>query len=203
MKQKRTGVTAGWLSSLLLMSFFLLGVFGGIACADCAASHVSGELSAYLSAYLDASAQREVSLFGICILALAYFWGPLPAFLLGFAAAGVFLLPLLAALCGFFPAYAAACLIAAFGNRGILAAVSFFGLRCLIVIPCFFILAVPSWRAAAARLRAFSGRVRHAGEDSQNRWMCFAGVCLILTVGVCADLRLSPILLHMLLKQVF
>lgn len=40
--------------------------------------------------------------------------------------------------CGLFPAYAAGCLTASFGGRGLLLALAFFGFRCLVTVPCFF-----------------------------------------------------------------
>ena len=113
------------------------------------------------------------------------------------------MLPLLTAAFGFLPAYAVSCLTAAFGGQGVWLAVGFFGLRCLLTIPCFFLLAPPSFQSAAGRLGASLGRGRFIPPDSRGCWLRFAGVILALGLGIYGDLRLSPFLLRVLLEQVF
>ena len=133
-------------------------------------------------------------------LAAAYFWGPAAAFFCGFSAVGVLLLPLLAMACGFFPAYTVSCLTAAFGSRGVWLAAALFGLRYLVVIPCFFLLAAPSLRTASARLRFQS---RPVEAESRRGWLHFACVCLVLLLGGWVDFRLSPWFLRLLLEPIF
>ena len=160
MNQRQIGRGPGssWLHSLLLAVFFFLGILAGIMCACRASAQISEELSAYLSAYLNAVRQRTSSPDVGCSLAAMYIWGPALAFLLAFTGIGAVLLPLLTAAYGFFPAYAVSCMAASFGRQGVLMAAVFFGLRCLITFPCFFLLAVPSWEAAVVRFRASFGR---------------------------------------------
>ena len=192
-----------WRYSLPLAAFFFLGLFAGITCAGRTGSGIREELTAYLSAYLDAVQEREITASVLWSLALAYLWGPTAAFFLGFTAAGAFLLPVLALAYGFFPAYAAGCLTVSFGGQGAWLAIGFFGVRCLIAVPCFFLLAAPSWQTAAGRLGASLGRGRFIPADSRGCWLRFAGVCLALSLGVCGDLRLSPLLLRALLGRIF
>lgn len=202
MKRKQTlrEIPPGWLCSLLTGAFFFLGVFAGIGAAGRLSGSVGAELSAYLSAYLEA-ADGAVSASGVLALALAYVWGPVLAFLWGFTAAGTVLLPLTALAVGFFPGYAVSCLTASFGRQGLWMALCFFGLRCLVSVPCFFLLASDAWRSAAGRLRAALGRGRSA--ETRPVWLRFAGVCCVLSLGVWGDLRLSPLLLRMLLERIF
>ena len=200
MKRRGMETASGWLHSLLLAVFFFLGVLSGIGCAARVPEGVSGELSRYLSAYLDAVRQQAAPVPGIRQLAAAYFWGPAAAFFCGFSAVGVLLLPLLAMACGFFPAYTVSCLTAAFGSRGVWLAAALFGLRYLVVIPCFFLLAAPSLRTASARLRFQS---RPADAESRRGWLHFACVCLVLLLGGWVDFRLSPWFLRLLLEPIF
>ena len=205
MRGKRIGqgMTSGWVYSLLLAVFFFLGVLAGTVCAGRAGEHVGEELSAYLSVYLEAARQGDFSVSAVFALALAYVWGAALAFLGGFFPAGPVLLPLLTAAYGFFPAYAVSCLTAAFGGQGLWLALGFFGFRCLVSVPCFFLLAVPAWRMAAGRLRASVERRNSAPAAGRGCLLRFAGVLLALAIGVCLDLRLSPWLLRALLTRVF
>ena len=147
MNQRQIGRGPGssWLHSLLLAVFFFLGILAGIMCACRASAQISEELSAYLSAYLNAVRQRTSSPDVGCSLAAMYIWGPALAFLLAFTGIGAVLLPLLTAAYGFFPAYAVSCMAASFGRQGVLMAAVFFGLRCLITFPCFFLLSSILW----------------------------------------------------------
>lgn len=196
------GNAPGWLRSLLLAVFFILGVLFGIACADRVSDSVGAELSAYFSAYLDTARQSGAAASAVSALSLTYFEGPVLAFFCGFGGAGAFLLPLLAAGMGFFPAYAVSCLTAAFGARGVWMAVCFFGLRSLVTLPCFFLLAAASLQTAAARLRVPMGKGRTAAADA-HRWTRFCIVCLILCLGIWLDLQVSPVLLRALLERLF
>lgn len=205
MRLRRSGQEPArvWRFSLPLAAFFFLGLFAGITCAKRTGIGISEELTTYLSAYLDAVQEREITASALWSLALAYLWGPAAAFFLGFTAAGAFLLPVLALAYSFFPAYAAGCLAVSFGGQGVWLAIGFFGVRCLIAVPCFFWLAVPSWQTAAGRLGVSLGRGRFTPADSHGCWLHFAGVCLVLSLGVCGDLRLSPLLLRWLLGRIF
>lgn len=199
--QVRRGSDPSWPRSLLLAVFFFLGVLAGSVCAGRASGSVGEELSGYLSAYLDAARQQSVSVSTVAALALAYLRGPLLVFLFGFTAAGTVLVPLTALAVGFFPAYAVSCLSAAFGGRGVWMALCFFGLRCVVTVPCFFLLASDAWRTSAQRLRVAPGSGRPTAEAAV--WLRFAGVCVVLCLGVWCDLHLSPLLLRMLLERSF
>ena len=111
---------------------------------------------------------------------------------------------LLAAAAGFFPAYAAGCLTASFGGRGLLLALAFFGFRCLVTVPCFFLLAAPAMGRAAA-LRGLSRGRRDAAFSACGRgcWLGFGIVGLILCLGAWIELRLSPFMLRALLERFF
>ena len=162
------------------------------------------ELTTYLTDYLALAQSQDLGISVVCSLTLLYLQGPVLAFLCGVCSAGILLLPLLAAAAGFFPAYAAGCLTASFGGRGLLLALAFFGFRCLVTVPCFFLLAAPAMGRAAA-LRGLSRGRRGAAFSACGRgcWLGFGIVCLILCLGAWIELRLSPFLLRALLERFF
>ena len=192
------------LQSLLLAVFFFLGTGAGVVCAGRISGDVERELTAYLTDYLALAQSQELDFSVVFSLTLLYLQGPVLAFLCGACSAGAVLLPLLAAGMGFFPAYAAGCLTASFGGRGLLLALAFFGFRCLVTVPCFFLLAAPALGRAAA-LRGTSRGRRASGFSTcgQGCWLGLGVVCLILCLGAWVDLRLSPFLLRALLERFF
>ena len=108
------------LHSLLLAVFFFLGIGAGVVCAGRISGDVERELTTYLTDYLALAQSQDLGISVVCSLTLLYLQGPVLAFLCGVCSAGILLLPLLAAAAGFFPAYAAGCLTASFGGRGLL-----------------------------------------------------------------------------------
>lgn len=141
---RNDGQTPAGLHSLLLAVFFFLGIGAGVVCAGRISGDVERELTTYLTDYLALAQSQDLGISVVCSLTLLYLQGPVLAFLCGVCSAGILLLPLLAAAAGFFPAYAAGCLTASFGGRGLLLALAFFGFRCLVTVPCFFLLAAPA-----------------------------------------------------------
>ena len=87
---------------------------------------------------------------------------------------------------------------------GLLLALAFFGFRCLVTVPCFFLLAAPAMGRAAALCGLSRGR-RGAAFSACGRgcWLGFGIVCLILCLGAWIELRLSPFLLRALLERFF
>lgn len=75
---------------------------------------------------------------------------------------GVFLLPALSALQGFFLSYSVACFAAALGRGGVKLALCAFGVRCAFILPCTFFLAAWGMRAAYARLRGRKSAARRS-----------------------------------------
>ena len=112
------------LHSLLLAVFFFLGIGAGVVCAGRISGDVERELTTYLTDYLALAQSQDLGISVVCSLTLLYLQGPVLAFLCGVCSAGILLLPLLAAAAGFFPAYAAGCLTASFGGRGLLLALA-------------------------------------------------------------------------------
>ncbi len=127
---------------------------------------------------------------------MIYFRYPLFAFLLGFASIGVVLLPCVTAAYGFFSV-----LFRVFASRRPSAwtacwALAVFGLRCMVTLPCYFLLAAASWGTSAGLAAVSFGRGRRTAPVVYGRacWVRFGACCLALLAGVCAELFLSPVL---------
>ena len=202
MKKLAKGPLASSLPCMLLLALFFLG---GAILGQVLAGRVPGETGLELRQYLEDYVRLggEVSPGAAVSAAAVYFRYPLLAFLLGFASIGVVLLPVSAAAFGFFLSFAVCCFTAAFGPDGVLLALAALGLRCVVTMPCFFLLA-PSSCGTAAGLAAVSfgsGR-RTAPACGRVDWRRFGACSLALAAGVCGELTLTPALLRLALERV-
>lgn len=202
MKKLTKGPLASSLPCMLLLALFFLG---GAILGQVLAGRVPGETGLELRQYLEDYVRLggEVSPGAAVSAAAVYFRYPLLAFLLGFASIGVVLLPVSAAAFGFFLSFAVCCFTAAFGPDGVLLALAALGLRCVVTMPCFFLLASSSCGTAAglAAVSFGSGR-RTAPACGRVDWRRFGACSLALAAGVCGELTLTPALLRLALERV-
>ena len=202
MKKLAKGPLASSLPCMLLLALFFLG---GAILGQVLAGRVPGETGLELRQYLEDYVRLggEVSPGAAVSAAAVYFRYPLLAFLLGFASIGVVLLPVSAAAFGFFLSFAVCCFTAAFGPDGVLLALAALGLRCVVTMPCFFLLASSSCGTAAglAAVSFGSGRgtAPACGRVDGRR---FGACSLALAAGVCGELTLTPALLRLALERV-
>ena len=202
MKKLAKGPLASSLPCMLLLAlFFLCGAILGQVLAGRVPGETGLELRQYLEDYVRLGG--EVSPGAAVSAAAVYFRYPLLAFLLGFASIGVVLLPVSAAAFGFFLSFAVCCFTAAFGPDGVLLALAALGLRCVVTMPCFFLLASSSCGTAAglAAVSFGSGR-RTAPASGRVDWRRFGACSLALAAGVCGELTLTPALLRLALERV-
>lgn len=187
----------------LLALFFLCGICIGQVLAGRISAGVRQELSDYLRAF--AALDEPVTVATVLSAMWLYLRDPLLAALLGFASIGTVLLPLLTTAFGFFLSFSVSCFTAAFGPDGVQLALAALGPRCLVTLPCYFLLAVPAWGSAAALARWSFGRGRRtAPVVSGTGWWVRVGVCcLVLLAGACTELFCVPPLLHWVLDRMF
>jgi stage II sporulation protein M len=193
-----------WLRLVLLAAFFAAGVILGRVLSDRAPEGTAAELAKYLTGYFSLEQTEELSAKSILSALLIYFRYPLLAFLFGLVAAGIVLLPVLSAAFGFFLSFSVCCFTAAFGQSGVLLALSAIGIRCFVTMPCFFYLAVPSmeraWMLAGA---SFSkGKRLSRPAYSSNLWLRLGIASALLLAGSMAELFLTPFLLHLALSKI-
>lgn len=202
---KRTPVQLPMLPRLLLLALsFLAGIFLGQVLSGRVPDATGDELRRYLEDYMQLGGGGAPTARTVLSALVIYFRYPLMAFLLGFASIGVVLLPGVTAAYGFFLSFSVCCFTAAFGTDGVLLAMAVFGLRCLVTMPCYFLLAASSWGTAAGLAAVSFGSGRRTAPVVYGRacWARFGACCLALLAGVCGDLLLSPELLRLLLERI-
>lgn len=185
----------------LLAVCFFLGMIGGQVSAKRSSESTISELHQYLTGYCGLDAAEESSAEIFLNAFLIYFRYPLLAFCLGFTGPGALLLPGLSAAFGFFLSFAACCFARVFGRAGVLLALSVLGLRCLITLPCFFVLAVQTLHSTGGML-FFRGKPAHKRMTGLERWLVVCVVAAILLVGALAEAVLSPILMEKFFQTV-
>lgn len=202
---KRPAVQLPTLPRLLLLAlFFLAGVLLGQVLSGRVPDTTGDELRRYLEDYVRLGGEGAPTAQTALSALVIYFRYPLLAFLLGFASIGVVLLPCVTAAYGFFLSFSVCCFTAAFGVDGVLLALAVFGLRCLVTMPCYFLLAASSWGTSAGLAAVSFGRGRRTAPVvyGQACWVRFGACCLALLAGVCAELFLSPVLLRLMLERI-
>ena len=189
---------------LFLALFFLGGSLLGQVLAGNVPDGTGDELTRYLTDYVYLYGQTAPEGRAFWETVVIYFRYPLLAVFLGFTSVGVVLLPVVAVAFGFFLSFSVSCFTAAFGGEGVLLALAVSGLRCALTLPCFFLLAVPSWQTSWALAGLSLGRGQRCAPVVYGRvWWLRAGLAAaVLLAGVCADHALSPVLLRLALERV-
>ena len=189
---------------LFLALFFLGGILLGQVLAGKVPDGTGDELTRYLTDYVYLYGQTAPEGRAFWETVVIYFRYPLLAVFLGFTSVGVVLLPVVAVAFGFFLSFSVSCFTAAFGGEGVLLALAVSGLRCALTLPCFFLLAVPSWQTSWALAGLSLGRGQRCAPVVYGRvWWLRAGLAAaVLLAGVCADHALSPVLLRLALERV-
>lgn len=159
------------------------------------------ELKVYLRHFV--TLDENVSPQSILSALALYLRYPLLAFLLGFSSIGVLLLPCTALVFGFFLSFSVCCFTATFGGDGLLVALAVSGLRCAVTLPCFFLLAVPSFGTSAALASLSFGRGQRAAPVVYGRecWLRLVFCLLVLLAGMCVDVFVSPRFLAFALER--
>lgn len=187
------------LGLVLLALFFSAGIVLGQVLSERVPAGTGEELERYLTGYFSLSRDRSPDRKVLLSTLLIYFRYPVLAFLLGFASAGVVLLPVVTVAYGFFLSFSVCCFTAAFGGAGALLAMAVFGIRSLASVPGFFLLAVPALRSAALRSPLPFGRgkrVASAGNDT-GRWKRLCAVSAALLAALLLESALSSGLLRL------
>jgi stage II sporulation protein M len=189
---------------LLLALFFLAGVILGQVLAGKVPTGTADELTQYLKDYFSLNTTAETASRTFLSALMIYLRYPVLAFLLGFASVGIVLLPVLTVAYGFFLSFSVCCFTAAFGSGGVLLALSVFGLRCLITLPCYFFLAVPSFQNAVSLAANSFGRKKQMTKVRYGSvwWIRLCIVLAVLLAGVLVEILVTPRLLSLVLTKI-
>ena len=198
----RKGGQPSLLPRLFLLGLcFLVGVLLGQFFAGCLPDSVGTELEVYLERYFQIwhkSSRKDIG-----SVLLQYFRYPLIVIVLGFASVGVVLIPGITLVMGLLLSFSVSCFVAVFGMQGMFLAAAAMGLRCLITIPCYFLVAVPAWGRSAALAGLSFGRGQRVSTVVYGReWWSTVVLCVfVLLVGTCLDLFCTPGILKWALSQ--
>lgn len=197
------GGQAGVLSrTALLAIFFAGGILLGQALAGQVPESTGAELRRYLMDFLQLEDSVSENARAAVSAAVIYFRYPMAAFLLAFTAVGAVLLPCVTVLYGCLLSFSVSCFTAAFGAEGTALALAVLGPRCLVSMPCYFLLASPAWGMSAARLPIGRGRRTAPVTCGREWWRLCGAVSLVLLVGVCVELVLTPRLAYLALRHI-
>ena len=167
----------------ILCLFFAAGMLAGhLACRAVPSDDLTA-LRSYVMGYAQLSSE-ERGCAGLAQVVWVYFRYPAAAFLLGFTAWGVMLIPLVCAAQGFFLSFAVQCFAAALGKQGVVLALAALGLRCLFTIPCLLTIAADSFACAWRRAERQKPEVR----DRRSVIICV----FVLLTGTVAECALVP-----------
>ena len=171
--------------------FFAAGILAGFLARRTVKSDDLLALGSYFSDYAALSAQQPADIISVVWAYLRY---PAAAFLLGFTAWGVMLLPLLCTAQGFFLSFSVHCFAASLGRGGVTLALAALGLRCLFVLPCLLVTASDSFQSAWRRAE----KQKPERRDRRRLLLCL----FVLLTGTVAECTLVPKLFALLLPRI-
>lgn len=183
---------------LFSSALFCVGIVLGEFMAGRTDMGVNSDLVLYLKAFLERDSNADA--FGSNIMAAGalYFKSPLLIFALSFFPVSVVTLPLVMLSLGASLSFSVSCFFSAFHRDGILLALSVFGIRTAVMLPCCFFI-------------AFSAFSRYTGEKNlqEKKLFCKRQFFLLLLIsgvllaGVCLELLVVPQLIDAALRHLF
>ncbi len=189
-------------SLFVCAALFIIGVVVGTFSAHLSASEqeLSELISQYLTAYLNSDSTQPSLLIN---LADAFKY-QLAAIFLGFSVLGVFCIPLLAAVRGFFLSFSVSIVIRLLGWKGVWLALSMFGISTIITIPCFFILSITAFSSSARLYQMARSKTMRAPVVAPDRKMfAVCAICLIAVfLSALIDAYLTPLLIRLAASQI-
>lgn len=201
-KGKRIRPTSGILALVLMSLFFALGLLLGHAALEYMGADAARELERYMSEFLRLEKGGKLTSNTVLSTLVLFFRYPLLALFCGSTAIGILLLPALTTVFSFFLSFAVHCFAAAFGREGILLALAVMGFRSIILIPCYFLIAIPAWRQSAARMNLHTNRNISFSNNrgTEGYWKIVGNIGLVLILGSCLDLYLTPLFLRLCIQ---
>ena len=178
----------------LFFSLFLAGLIAGQIVAGTVPQNSIAELRDYLMIFNELEMNDGFASDSFLTIFLFYFRYPMLAFLLDYASIGIVLLPCLTIAFGFFLSYSVCCFVLGYGLNGMFLSLIFFGLRCLITLPCYFFIAVPAWKRSLALASISFGKGRRIAiiQHEKIKWKPYLICIFVLILGGMVEVSLLP-----------
>ena len=155
----------------------------------------SSILAGYLERFVRAVEANDLWIPHFTLLFWREIRWPVLTFLFGFTALGLFVLPVLSCLRGFFFSFSIAAFAYIYGRTGLYLAFLLLGLPGFITIPCFFLLTTQSF-TASQELACRSGNQGKRELPYQRDYFLRCGLCCgILCVSLLLERYIIPILI--------
>ncbi len=180
--------------TVFLSAMFLCGV-----CAGCVtATYITGDCANFLNEYLTKEVLVSVSdirvkeFFLKTLIALYKY--PVVIFLFGYTAFGIVFIPAVLTLRGYFISFCVTSVVRGLGYKGLLTALSLYGLQAVLSIPCVLIIATKAMRASQGFLAlAREGQERRLTSPiPEGYFACFLICIACLTVCAALEVLLVP-----------
>jgi stage II sporulation protein M len=171
---------------------FLVGSIAGAAAAGFVneGTKLGDYFSAFLSLFLTGANTRP-DFFTAVIDVYKY---NLITIALGLSLLGIFFIPALSAIRGFFLSFSISTIVRVVGGKGAALALAIFGANTLITVPCFFVLSVYAFTASSYILRlSVSKNPKPAVSPFNSRFFVHCGICLaVLIVSALIECYVTP-----------
>ena len=180
------GAGMDYLGLIICGALFICGGVVGTVSAGFASAGDPG-ISDYLSGYLEFSGQDVrpgflSALFNACKYHLA-------VILLGFSIFGVFCVPVLSAMRGFFLCFSISVIVRRFGGDGVLLALALSGVGAALTVPCFFVLSASAFSSSLHVFKSVAAKGRGGiVTKPSSSGSFFRRVCACSAVLACSAL---------------
>jgi stage II sporulation protein M len=176
---------------------FLSGCIAGTVTAGFVkdGTRLNDYFSSFLSLFLTGNSPGR-DLFAALVDVFKY---NLAAIALGFSFAGIFLVPVLSALRGFFLSFSVSMVIRVLGGKGVALALAIFGVNTLLTVPCFFVLSVDAFYASLSIFRLTVNKKQKLPLTPWgSRFFIRCGICLlVLVLTALLDMYVTPHLISL------
>lgn len=181
-------------SMLLLALCFLLGAFIGNGAAGVDAIYRSDDLQTYLASFFSLLQSNALASASLGYTLFCYQKYPVLVFMLSLSSFGLFFIPAVTFYQGFALSFAVSAFLYAAPENGFLIVLLLFGLRCLVVLPCYFLLANDAMASSLARALCCRRKERTAGCAKRDM-LRFACCLVFLSAGAILEHAFLPKLL--------
>ncbi len=169
-----------------------LGAAGLVVSAAFIIGALAGGIVAAYGGLLPSDVVPQLGRVGTADAVWDVFCYPTLALLCGFTLIGFLLEPLLAAVRGFLLAFAATALVRLYGLAGLLLALATGAVGLVVVVPCFLFIAARGLSMSVAIAGAVAGKYKGARIFGSVFLVRMAGILLLLTAAVLAEVYLTP-----------